>query len=452
MERKYLKDLVNWKNNKDRKPLLVLGARQVGKSYLIENLFAKKYYKNSYLRIDCSDDSDFVKYVFKNDNLQSVLEYIQVRYDFIFDENHLLIIDEAQECLPIIKMMKHFCEKRRDVPLIVSGSLVRIRINRFVHKKGAYADKSFLFPVGKINQLIIYPLTFDEFLYNYKQKTYNYLSECFDSKKVIPDDIHKELIDIFNDYMFIGGMPEVVQTYLDHLDNKIDAYKNVSLRIKDIYTNYLNDMDLYQASPESIIKSRLIYRNIYSQLNKENKNFKCSQINEKYKNRDIITPIEWLVTANVINKSYLLKERVTTPLIESEESLYRLYLSDMGLFTFQSGLNTKEFVLNKPNSLSGIYYENYLSIELVARGYNLFYWKGKRDGELEFIIDYCGKIIPIDSKKNRGSLKSIEEFRIHNKKDLTIKVSMNHYGFDIEKNILTLPFYYFSFYLNSLVK
>lgn len=452
MERKCLKRIIDWNNDEERKPLLVLGARQVGKTYLIEELFAKEYYKNSYLRIDCSDDNEFVDYVFKNKNMNKVLDFLQIKYDFIADGKHLLIIDEAQECLPIIEMMKHFCEKRRDIPLIVSGSLVRIRINRFVHKKGGYANKGFLFPVGKINQLVIYPMTFDEFVLNYKKSAYVYIEKSLNEKQSINRSLHDELLEIFNDYLYIGGMPEVVNTFIKHKDNKIVAYEKVSSKLKEIYSDYLSDMELYQASPESIIKSRLIYRNIYSQLNKENKNFKCSYIDSKYKTRDVIVPIEWLVTANVVNKAYLLKEKVTSPLIESKDSLYRLYLSDMGLFTYQSGLNAKSFVLDKKNVLSGIYYENYLSTELVARGHNLFYWKGKRDSELEFILDLSGKIIPIDSKKSKGSLNSINEFRTHNKKDVVIKVSTNNYGFDEANNILTLPFYCFAFYLNSLTQ
>ncbi len=114
-------------------------------------------------------------------------------------------------------------------------------------------------------------------------------------------------MDIFNDYLFIGGMPEVVYTFIKNKDNKLVAYEKTYEKTKEIYTDYLADTELYQASQESILKSRLVYRNIYSQLNKENKNFKCSQINSKYKTRDVTTPIEWLVTANVVNKSYLLK-------------------------------------------------------------------------------------------------------------------------------------------------
>ena len=209
-------------------------------------------------------------------------------------------------------------------------------------------------------------------------------------------------------------------------------------------------MELYQASPESIVRSRLIFQNIYSQLNKENKNFKCSQIENKAKNRDLISPIGWLSTANIVNKSSLLKEIVVSPFVESEESLYRLYLSDMGFFTYQSGLNAKEFVTNKKNSLSGIYYENYISIELVARDYKLFYWKGKRNSELEFLLDIGSRIIPIDAKKNKGTLNSVNEFRMHNKNDIVIKVSNNHYGFSKENNILTIPYYFVPFLLDDL--
>ena len=120
----------------------------------------------------------------------------------------------------------------------------------------------------------------------------------------------------------------------------------------------------------------------------------------------------------------------------------------MGLFTFQSGMDAKTFVTNKKNALSGIFYENYLSIELVARGYGLFYWKGKRDSELEFLLDLKGRIIPLDAKKAKGSLNSIEEYRSHNPRDIVIKVSANQLGYDEKQKILTVPYYCFSLLLD----
>ena len=453
MQRKYLNDLTSWISDPKRKPLIIWGARQVGKSYLVEELFAKSYFKDRYLRIDCSDDRDFVDFVEKNDNLKKVLEYIELNYGFKADKDHLLIFDEAQECLPIVKMMKHFCEQRRDIPLIVTGSLVRIKIFRSAHKRGGYAkSNNFLFPVGKINQLYMFPLTFDEFLFNCNKNAYDYIKEHFEKQIPIDPTFHKQFLDLLNDFLFVGGMPEAVDTFLDYKEDRILAFNKVTERLKEIYDDYLADMDLYQASPESIIRSRLIYKDIYRQLNKENKNFKFSLTEEGAKNRDMVNPIGWLITARVVNQSCLLKEKVTIPLIKSDESLMRLYLADMGLFTYQSGLNARTFLSKGDNVLSGIYYENFLSTELAARNIELFYWKGKRNSELEFIINVDSHLIPIDVKKGKDSLNSLSEFRIHNKKDLAIKVSSNQYGYDGEKELLTLPFYYVPFYLDSLQK
>lgn len=446
MKRKYLSKLEEWIQKPDRKPLMVWGARQVGKSYLVEELFAKKFFKDRYLKIDLSDEDDFVEYAENNSNLEKVLDYIELHYHFVPDKDHLLFFDEAQECPSIVKMMKHFCEKRRDIPLIVSGSLVRLRINRDSKK----ANKTFLFPVGKINQLYVYPMTFDEFLVNYNSNMYEYVKRKFESKDLIDQYIHQELIDVFRTYMFVGGMPEAVQTFLDYKDKKILAYKETSKKIQEIYDDYLADMGLYQTSTESMIRSRLIYKDIYKQLNKENENFKISNTIENAKNRDMINPYFWLTTANVVLQSFCLKEKITLPLIEDENSIFRFYLSDVGMFTHQSGLDYERFLIDKDNALSGIYYENYVATELVARRYPLFYWKGKRSSEFEFIMNIDNSIVAIDAKRGKSNLNSLEEFRNHNKTDLIIKVSSNQYGYNEEQKLLTLPFYFFSFYLNSL--
>lgn len=446
MKRKYLSKLEEWIQKPDRKPLMVWGARQVGKSYLVEELFAKKFFKDRYLKIDLSDEDDFVEYAENNSNLEKVLDYIELHYHFVPDKDHLLFFDEAQECPSIVKMMKHFCEKRRDIPLIVSGSLVRLRINRDSKK----ANKTFLFPVGKINQLYVYPMTFDEFLANYDSNMYEYVKRKFESKDLIDQYIHQELMDVFRTYMFVGGMPEAVQTFLDYKDKKIRAYKETSKKIQEIYDDYLADMGLYQTSTESMIRSRLIYKDIYKQLNKENENFKISNTIENAKNRDMINPYFWLTTANVVLQSFCLKEKISLPLIEDESSIFRFYLSDVGMFTHQSGLDYERFLIDKDNALSGIYYENYVATELVARRYPLFYWKGKRSSEFEFIMNIDNSIVAIDAKRGKNNLNSLEEFRNHNKTDLIIKVSSNQYGYNEDQKLLTLPFYFFSFYLNSL--
>ena len=453
MERKYLSYLEKWLKDPRRKPLMVWGARQVGKSYLIEEMFAKKWFPNRYVRIDCSDDNAFVNFVYNNNNLEKVLDYLRINYDFVPNGDNLLIFDEAQECLPLIKMMKHFCEKQRQIPLIVTGSMVRIKISREAHKRGGRSDNDkFMFPVGKINELVMYPLTFDEFLLNYNANLYDYLKDNFARKKALDPAFHQIAMDAFDDYLFVGGMPEVVDVFIENKDDRVGSYILVNNKVKEIYDNYLADMDLYQASRESIIRSRLIFKDIYKQLNKENKNFKFSLTKEGAKNRDMVNPIGWLSEAKVVNQSFLLKERVTSPLIKEEDSLTRLYLSDMGMFTYQSGINAKTFLTNKDNALSGIFFENYVACELAARGFDVFYWKGKRNSEFEFLIDINGDIVPIDVKKGKDRLNSLDEFRQHNKKGLAIKVSANQYGFDEANNLLTIPFYYLPFYLDDLQK
>ena len=184
----------------------------------------------------------------------------------------------------------------------------------------------------------------------------------------------------------------------------------------------------------------------------KDKNFKFSLTEDGAKSRDMANPIGWLVTAKIINQSFLLKEKVTSPLIKDEGSLMRLYLSDIGMFTYQSGLNAKAFLSNKDNALSGIFYETFVSMELIARGFELFYWKGKRDSEIEFVISVGTRIIPIDVKKGKDKMNSLEEFRQHNKKDLAIKVSSNQYGYDKPQKLLTIPFYYLPFILDNLQK
>ena len=451
MKRKYLDELIAWKDSEYRKPLILWGARQVGKSFLVEELFAKVYFKNRYLKIDCSDDKEFVDFVFSKNNLKDVLDYIEIRYDFKADKNHLLFFDEVQECLPLVKMLKHFCEQRRDIPVIVSGSLVRIKIFRESHKRGLDSNSpKFLFPVGKINQLKMYPLTFDEFLLNYNENTYNFVKESYKKKTPLDNTIHLRLLDIVNDYFFVGGLPEVDDYFLSHKDDRVGVYKQVIPIIKEIYDNYLGDMELYQASPESIVRSKLIFKNIYKQLNKENKNFKFSLIEEGARWKDMANPVAWLVLAKIVNQSFQLKEIVTTPLIQEESSLMRLYLGDMGIFTYQSELNARSFLFDKNNSLSGIYYENFVANELIAAGFNIFYWKGKRNSEFEFIINIENRVIPIEVKKGRDRLNSLNEFRIHNKTDIAIKISSNNFGFDEVNKILTIPFYYVSFLLKDI--
>lgn len=442
MYRKYINNLIEWKNNKAKKPLIVWGARQVGKTYLIKNIFAEKYFKNNYIYVDCRLDNDFVNYCKTHLDPKDIINYLSLDKNKVIDENVLLIFDEVQECLPIITALKYFNQDYPEIPVIATGSMVRIKIKR-INKKN-----EFLFPIGKINQLTIYPMNFEEFLYNRNNLLYNHLITYFADKKEIEEMVHEKLINCFYEYLLIGGMPEVVDTFIE-----TNSYQKSIEVLKELYDNYLADMELYQASPESIIRAKKVFENIYVQLNKETKNFKSSLIEKKFKSRDLMSPIDWLTTTFLVNKSKLLKEKVTIPLIDSDESLYRLYLSDIGMFSYQSGINAKTFISKDgQNSLSGIFFENYVATELINNGYKLFYWKGKNNSEFEFLIQIGNNIVPIDVKKGKGKLNSLDKYKEHNKLDYVIKVSSNKYGYDEKTKILTIPFYSLFLVLKEVIK
>ncbi len=447
MERLAMQKLIKWNNNKKRKPLIVWGARQVGKTYLIKNLFAEKYYADNYLYIDFKSDDAVNEFCGKTANAEKIIEYISLLKGKQITENTLLIFDEIQECPNIISALKYFCQDFRNIPVIATGSMVRIKIQRATHKRGI-GDAGFLFPVGKINQLTIYPLSFDEFLFNNNRVMYDTIKNAYNEKKPLETEIHNLVMDQVYRYLLVGGMPEAVDSYID--DGNLLTSREI---LKELYDNYLADMELYQASQEAVIRSRALFANIYKELNKENKNFSPGLVEEKAKTRDFATSIQWLTLAHIVNQSYQLNEHITMPLIADEKGCFRLFLCDVGMFSYQSGINSASFISNeRDNTLSGIFFENFIANELVAKGNSLFYWKGKTSAELEFIVESDNKLYPIDVKKGKGTLNSLAKFSNHNKFEYAIKVSKNNFGYNKEQKLLTIPFYFFPFVAKDLAE
>ncbi len=446
MERIALQKLINWNNNKRKKPLIVWGARQVGKTYLVQEIFAETYYKNNYIYVDCKKEDEIRDFCSKTANAEKIIEYISLLKGKQIGSNTLLIFDEVQECPNIISSLKYFCQDFREVSVIATGSMVRIKLQRETHKRGSKENDKFLFPVGKINQMTVYPMTFDEFLINSNRMLYNTIKKAYDSKKPLDSKIHELAIEQVYKYLLVGGMPEAVEAYIE--ENNLFESREI---LKVLYDNYLSDMELYQASQEAILRSRVLFQNIYRELNKETKNFSPGFIEEKSKTRDFATSIQWLTMAHVINQSFQLKEHITMPLMPDNESNFRLFLGDIGMFSHQSGINAASFISSeRENTLSGIFFENFVANELIAKEHKLFYWRGKTSAELEFIIESDNKLYPIDVKKGRGTLNSLEKFSNHNKFEYAIKVSKNNYGYNPEQKLLTIPFYFIPFVAKDL--
>ena len=444
MERIAIQKLIKWNNSNRRKPLIVWGARQVGKTYLIKDIFAETYYKNNYIYIDFKADDDVNKFCSQTANADKIIEYLSLLKGKQISEKTLLIFDEVQECPNIISALKYFCQDHRQIPVIATGSMVRIKIQRITNKRGG--GEKFLFPVGKIDQLTVYPMTFDEFLMNSNRILYEKIKAAYDAKSPLETQIHALAMDQVYKYLLVGGMPEAVDAFIESGD-LLEA-RDI---LKSLYDNYLSDMDLYQASREAILRSRTLFSNIYRELNKESKNFSPGLIEDKSKTRDFVTSIEWLTMAHIVNQSFQLKEHITMPLMKDDDNSFRLFLGDIGMFSYQSGINAASFVSSdRENTLSGIFFENFIASELVAKGNPLFYWRGKASCELEFIIESDNKLFPIDVKKGRGVLNSLEKFSHHNRYECAIKISSGNYGYDESKRLLTVPFYFASFLADDM--
>ena len=443
MERTALQKLADWDSNKRKKPLIVWGARQVGKTYLILELFAKKYYPNRYIYVDCKKEDEIRDFCSGTANAEKIIEYISLRKGQQLNEQTLLIFDEVQECPNILSSLKYFCQDYREIPVIATGSMVRIKLQRETHKRGARDNDKFLFPVGKINQMTVYPMTFDEFLMNSNQMLFDAVRNAYERRQPLERQIHELAMEHVYKYLLVGGMPEAVEAYIDG-GNLLESREI----LKVLYDNYLADMELYQASQESVLRSRALFQNIYRELNRESKNFSPGLIEEKSKTRDYATSIQWLTMAHVVNQSFQLKEHVTMPLMPDSDSSFRLFLGDIGMFSYQSGINAASFVSSeRENTLSGIFFENFVANELIAK---LFYWRGKSSAELEFIVESDNRLYPIDVKKGRGTLNSLEKFSNHNKFEYAIKVSKNNYGYDREQKLLTIPLYFIPFVAKDL--
>lgn len=446
MERVYLNKLIDWNNSKRRKPLIVWGARQVGKTYLVKEIFAETFYKDNWIYIDCKKEDEFREFCSNTANAEKIVEYISLSKGKPITEKTLLIFDEIQECPNIISSLKYFCQDLPTIPVIATGSMVRIKLQRETHKRGIKDENKFLFPVGKIDQMTIYPMTFDEFLMNSNKMLYDAIKTAYENKRPLDDKIHELALEQVYRYLLIGGMPEAVVSYIE--DNDLQKSREI---LMSLYDNYLSDMELYQASRESVLRSRALFQNVYRELNKESKNFSPGLIEEKSKSRDFSTSIQWLTLTHIVNQSFQLKEHITMPLMPDNEGYFRLFLGDIGMFSYQSGINATSFISNeRENVLSGIFFENFVASELIAKEHRLFYWRGKSSAELEFIVESDNKLYPIDVKKGKGTLNSLEKFSYHNKFEFAIKVSKNNYGYNKEQRLLTIPFYFIPFVATDL--
>ncbi|HBX53521.1 MAG TPA: ATPase [Bacteroidales bacterium] len=425
MERKIFEHLLKWKKSKQRLPLLLQGARQVGKTHSLLK-FGKEQYKNVvYFNFESNPD---LHSLFNNSLAPSRLipQLSLLSSSEIFPEDSLLIFDEIQSCERAITSLKYFAEEAPAYHVAAAGSLLGVAINR----------QNFSFPVGKVKIENMFPLDFEEFLWALdKKKAVDVIRDCYCSFSECM--LHKEFLDMFQLYISLGGMPRVVNEYIDKHD--FDYITSIQ---KEILIGYIADMSKYAAITETI-NIMAAYNSIPAQLAKPNKKFQYNIIKSGARAKNYETPIEWLKAAGVIYRVQKCRQPVLPLKAYIVNDYFKIYMNDTGLLCSKYGLNNKNIAKEtmQISGIKGVLAENYVSGALHCNGFEPCYWESEGKAEVDFIIQNTnGEIIPIEVKSSENvKSKSLSEYIKRYKPETAYRISTKNFG--KENNLLSIPLY-----------
>jgi len=429
MNRKIYKDLIEWKKTNDFKPLMILGARQVGKTYIINKFCENEF--NNFISINLLERKDIVK-LYK-ENINSDEKYLKLKLllnEDIEKENTILFIDEIQESEKLISELKYFCEKHSNIRIICAGSLLGVKLKR---NKTA-------FPVGKVTMIKMYPMDFEEFLNAAGEKLLiDEIKNCYENNKQMLESIHHKALELYKVYLISGGMPESVKNIVDV---NLDVTKYNKLILNNIIDSYFNDMSKYVKNNSETLKIERTYRSIPSQLNNRSNKFQFSKIITGAKSKHYETALDWLKASNIISASY----QVSTPEIPLKafikEDYFKLFLNDVGLLSNILELNYKDIIMDNLSLYKGPITENYVANQLTANGYSLYYWQSNATSEIDFIIYNEDGNIPIEVKASDNvRSKSLNIYIEKFKPPYAIRISTRNFGMDYNKKIKSVPLY-----------
>lgn len=430
MERFAIKSLAAWKDSADRKPMILRGARQVGKTWLMLE-FGKRYYNNTvYFNFD---EEDELKSIFEsNKNPTRIIELLSmISGEKIIPGETLVLFDEVQECPEALNSLKYFNEKANEYHIIAAGSLL-----------GTLLAQPKSYPVGKVNLLEIAPLTFDEFLLAMDEGLYHYYSSIQKEQK-IEEIFHKRLLELYHYYLIIGGMPECVSSWLQHKDPE----KVLQIQ-RELIEVYENDFSKHNGKVNSG-RILMVFRSIVSQLAKENEKFIYGAVREGGRARDFEEAIEWLVSAGMLNRVYnVSKPEHPLPAFDRLDS-FKLYLFDTGLLKCMAGIDNGAILLKSNFQFKGPLTENYVLQQLKSQYDVAPRYYSTRYGEIDFVLQNGQEIIPVEVKG--GEDKSAPTFkRFIAEKAPETAVRFSEMGYVNDGAITNLPLYLASAVRNVL--
>lgn len=429
MKRKIYNDLLEWKENNNFKPLVVLGVRQCGKTYIIDE-FCKNEFKY-YKKINLLEDTDVIKLYESTDSSEKKYNDLKLLLDFDFDkEDSILFIDEIQESEKLISELKFFNEKHSNVRIICAGSLLGVKLSRL--------NKPF--PVGKVTRLYMYPMDFEEFLMAFNQDALlDRIKECFDKNEAM-GLIHDKALSYYKEYLLSGGMPDSVSELLKCEND----YYNYDLTIlNDIIEDYKNDMNNHVNNSLETLKIRKIYNSLSSQLQNASKKFQYSVVEPNAKSREFSLPLDWLIESNMVELCKCVKLPEKPLLGFVDENTFKVYYSDVGIFNRLVNNDAKTILLDDMKIYKGIITENYVANQLKANGLDLLYWQGSRDAEVDFLISTENDgIIPIEVKAyDNTQPKSLSIYNNLYLPKYMIRISSKDFGYNPSSKIKSIPLY-----------
>jgi predicted AAA+ superfamily ATPase len=425
MERKIEQELILWKNSTSRQPLVLHGARQVGKTFIVKK-FANEHY-NNFVYLNFESNSR-LQAVFERDlsPARILLELSVMMGVKINEHTTLLFLDEIQACERALTSLKYFCEESPDYHIIAAGSLLGVALHR----------EQYSFPAGKVSIKTLYPFDFEEFLWAVSGKdAAKIIRDCYDANSSC--SLHAHFFAQFRLYLSIGGMPQVINTYLN-----TSNFDEVATTQRGIVDAYIADMAKY-SQPTDTVKIMATFNSVPSQLAKENKKFQYKQIKSGARSYQYETAIDWLCASGIVSKCVRIHQGHYPLSAFVEPTFFKIYMGDVGLLSSKLGIAAQVILADNEqlNFFKGALIENYVANILLSNGLNCNYWESEGKAEVDFVIQTkAGECIPVEVKSSENvRSKSLQQFIIKYHPAYSIRISTKNFGF--ENGIKSVPLY-----------
>ena len=433
MERLIFKKLEQWKLSTNRKPLVVRGARQVGKTWLMKEFGSKSYNRMVYINFESAKN---LTNLFASDyNTTRIINAIEIEIGLQIDaENTLIIFDEIQACKGAITSLKYFCEDSPQYHIVAAGSLLGVAM----HPKTS-------FPVGKVDFMDVYPMTFAEFLLAMNMKSLFDLIQANDWEMIAT--FKAKLTELLRLYYFVGGMPEVLLSYITSKD--LVAVRSIQHKILDAY-----QQDFSKHAPADIVpRIRLIWQSIPVQLSKENKKFVYGLIKQGARAKEFEMAMTWLIDAGLLHKVYRISKPAIPLVSYLDPSAFKLYFLDVGLLAAMGEIDARTLLVGNAifEEFKGAMAEQYVLQQLKTKDYlPIFYWSTEKStAEIDFVIQIAGQIVPIEVKAAENlQAKSLKSFHAKFESINSIRCSLSDFRQD--DWLTNVPLYSIDSYVNNL--